>query len=92
LIRARAELNQELAGPPRHDIAFELGRDEDVLERGQVRKQVEELEDETDVVAPEPSQPGLAELAEVRAADGHGAGRRPIQPRDEVQHGGLAAA
>ncbi len=60
-----AELVQQLPGAARRGIALQLRGDKDVLERGQVGEQVEELKDEADVVAPKPGQPCLAQLAEV---------------------------
>src|ERR1700737_604769 len=44
------------------------------------------------MVAPKPGQSRLAELAEVGATDDDGAGRRPVNPGDQVEHRGLAAA
>src|SRR5207245_3032572 len=73
-------------------VAHEVGQDEDVLQRAKVGEQVEELEHKADMVAPEPGQPRLTELAEACAAHCDGARRRAIQARDEVEHGGLAAA
>src|SRR2546421_10227158 len=86
------ELFQQVARPRRRLAAFELRGNEDVLERGQVGQQVEELEDETDVVAAKPGQARLAQLGEIGLAYDDRAGRWPVQPRDEVEQRGLAAA
>src|SRR5207245_9402099 len=83
---------QQFAGPSGRRVGFQLRGDEDVLECGKVWQQVEELEDEANVVAAEPGQPRLTELAEVRAAHGDPTRRRPVEPGDHVEQGGLAAA
>src|SRR6202011_4674925 len=56
------EALHQLACSTARRVPLELCGDEDVLERGQVRQQVEELEDEADAVAPEPGQSRLVHL------------------------------
>src|SRR5262249_59368446 len=73
-------------------VARQLRGDEDVLQPGQVGQQVEELEDEADVIAPEPGQLRLAQAAEVGPTHGYAAGARLVKPGDEVEERGLAAA
>src|SRR5207302_543746 len=86
------ELFQQLARTRRPLAAFELRGNEDVLERGQVGQQVEELEDETTMAPANSGQARLAQLGEIGPAYGDRAGRWPVQPRVEVEQGGLAAA
>ena len=49
--------------------AGELERQQDVLERGQVRQQLERLEDEADLPPPQPRQGVLGEVLDRRAVD-----------------------
>jgi len=70
----------------------ELRGQQHVVLDGEVVKQVEELEDHPDPAAPEPGQPGLAELVYALPGDGHSPAGRPVQARDEVQQRGFPAA
>ena len=88
-----AQLGEQL--PARRlgaDAAFQLGRDEDVLQDRQVGEQVEELEHEPDVVASKAGQGGLAQRSKVGARNGDAARCRPIKACDKVEERGLAAA
>src|SRR5919197_1327489 len=51
--------------------AGDLERQEDVLLRREHRQQVEELEDEADVIAPQRGQPGVVEAGHLGIADPH---------------------
>ena len=70
----------------------DLERYRDVFERGEVREEVERLEDEADVVRAELRQTLLIEPGDVGPGDLHGAGGRVIEPREQTKERGLAAA
>ena len=70
----------------------DLERHAHVLERGEVRQEVERLEDEADVPGTEERESLLVEPGEIGAGDLHPAGRRMIETRQEAEEGGLAAA
>ncbi len=73
-------------------LAGDREREEDVLLRGQHRQQVEELEDEADVLAAELRELVVAERRDLGAGDRHGAGRRLVEPREDVHERRLARA
>ena len=60
--------------------------------RRQHREQVEELEDEADVLAPEQGHLAVGEAADVLAGDRDGAARRLVERREEVHERRLAGA
>ncbi len=64
----------------------------DVLRDGQMRQDVEGLEDEADLVPPQAGAGVLVEPRDVLAADDDAAGVRRIEAGDQVQQGGLAGA
>src|SRR3954451_10679023 len=70
--------------------AGELERKPDVLLRVQHREEVEELEDEADVLAPELRQLVVAEPRDVGAGDRDRSGCGPVEPRQDVHHGRLS--
>ena len=72
--------------------ARDLHRHLDVLERGQRRHQVEELEDEADLLAAQARQRVFVERGDVDAVDQDLARRRRVEPGDEPEQRGLAAA
>jgi hypothetical protein len=63
----------------------ELGWDENVLEHGQARKEVEELEHEANPVTAKSGESGLAETAQVGAGDSDAPGGRAVKPCDHVE-------
>src|SRR5207302_2185578 len=67
-------------------------RQSDVLGRGEAGDQVEELEDETDVVAPVGGERTVVERVDVAAVDGHRARVGRLQAAQDVEQGALAAA
>ena len=72
--------------------ARQLERDGDVLERGEGRDEVEGLEHVADLRQAEPREGVLVQRGEVHAVHAHGAGRRPVEPGDQAEERGLAAA
>ena len=62
----------------------------DVLEAGERRQQIEELEDEADLVAPDLRQAFVRQVGQQLSVDLHGAGARPIEPANQVQKRRLA--
>ena len=72
--------------------AGEREREHDVLCRREHREQVEELEDEADVLAPQQRQVVVAELGDVLAADRHAARGRAVEPGEDVHQRRLAGA
>ncbi len=67
-------------------------RDQQVLHRGQGRKQVELLEHDADVAAPEPVARGRGERRQVLPVDDDRALRGKQQPGDQVQERRLPAS
>ena len=63
---------------------------DDVLLRGQHRQQVEELEDEADVRAPQLGQVGVLQRRDLRARDLDRAGGRLVEPGHDVHQRRLA--
>ena len=61
-----------------------------VLERGELRKQMVELEDEADVLVPEGRQRFVCHGADVRIADPDGPGIGAIEAAQQVQQRALA--
>ena len=72
--------------------AGELEREEDVLLRGEHGEEVEELEDEADVLAPELRQLGVAELGDGRPVDLDVALGGTVEAGEDVHEGRLAGA
>ena len=70
----------------------ELGRDEHVVANRQIVEQLEELEHEADLGAPEPGGARLAQLVHANAVEADLAAGRPIQPADQVEQRRLAAS
>ena len=64
----------------------------DVLEGGQHRDQVIQLEDEADVPRPPGGQRPLGQTADLGVADPDRAARRPVDPGEQVQQRRLAGA
>jgi hypothetical protein len=77
-----------LGGPAAGDQRGER----DVLQRREVLDEMEELEDQAHVAAAQPGQPGAAQLLGADTGERDRALVRPVQARDQVQQGGLAAA
>ncbi len=73
-------------------LARDREREEDVLLRGEHRQEVEELEDEADVLAPELRQVVVAERRDLGSGDRHGAARRLVEPGEGVHERRLARA
>jgi hypothetical protein len=89
----QADLLDEFVEPLRVRLAAgQLERQGDVLGRGEHREQVEELEDEADVVAPQAGERGVVELGDVEAGDGHVARRGLVQTGEDVHQRRLARA
>ncbi len=89
------QLGQQLPGPGPGlppGRPGQLGGQQHVVLDGEVVEQVEELEDDADVPGPEPGQRALAELVDPPPGQADLAGARPVQPGDQVEQGGLAAA
>jgi hypothetical protein len=70
----------------------ERQRKGDVLEHGQRRDEIEELEDEPDRRAPQPREPRLIERRRLRIAEKHAPARRPIDGADQIEQRRLAAS
>src|SRR5438477_5544593 len=64
----------------------------DVLQRGQRRDQVEELEDEADVLAPVERELVLAAFGQTSTADKDFSGGRPVEAAQELKQRRFAAA
>ena len=78
--------------PARRRTAVQLERQQQVLLDGEQRDQVEELEDEADVAAPEARARVLVERGEIGAVDHHAARRRAVDAGDQVEQRRLAGA
>ena len=72
--------------------AVELQRQQQVLGYGQGRDQVERLEEEADVAAPEPGPGGLVERVQSDSVDADRAAVGPVEPAEQVEQGRLAGA
>jgi hypothetical protein len=72
--------------------AGDLHRHGDVLERRERRDEVKELEDEADLLATESGEAVFAELGDVDAVDQHVTRARRVQPGNQPEQRGLAAA
>jgi len=72
--------------------APERERELDVLDRGEGREQLEELEDHANGAAAPGGEPVARQLREAGAGHGDRAGGRPVDPGDQVEEGGFAAA
>ncbi len=70
----------------------DLERYRDVFQRGEVRQEVERLEDEADVPGTEERQALLVEAGEIGAGHLHGPGGRVVETRQQAEERGLAAA
>ena len=95
MVHARLELNEreQLAGALFDFLArpsAQVQREADVFERRQRRQQVEELEDESDLVAAHPRQVVVGEAGERLAVDAHTAGGRTVESADEIEERRLA--
>ena len=75
-----------------HRPLRDVGDQRHVLERGEGGDQVVELEDEADVFPAEPGQLALVVNGEVVIEKPDGAARRDVEPAEDVEEGGLAAA
>ena len=64
----------------------------DVLPSGELVHQVERLEDEADLVAPQLGQGAFGEPVDAPAAQVQLAGRRPVEPAQQVEKGRLPTA
>src|SRR5262249_51188617 len=73
-------------------LAGDRQREENVLLGTQHREQVEELEDEADLGAPELRQLGVVQAGDVGAADRHGSGGGAVEPGGPGPDGPMAAA
>ena len=73
-------------------LAGDREREQHVLLSRQHREQVEELEDEADVLAPQFRQIVVAELRDLRAGDRDVAGGRLVEPGEDVHQRRLARA
>ena len=67
-----------------------LERHRHVLQCGQVRQQVERLEDEADVLRTEPREALLVEAGQGGAGDLDGARGRVVESREQAEEGGLS--
>ena len=72
--------------------AGERERQQDVLLGGQHRHEVEGLEDEAELVAPQAREVAVVEVGELGPVDDDGARRRVVEPRQQVHQRGLAGA
>ena len=89
----QAEGFQHLGRPvERVGIARDLQRHRRVLERGQVREQVERLEDEADVLRAELRESLLVEAREVDPGDADAPGGGRIESGEKAEQRGLAAS
>src|SRR5690606_24825823 len=75
-----------------HADTREAQGDLDVLSRGQDRDQAEGLEDEADLFPAQLNEIRLVHDRDVVAIDAYRAARRLVQPADQVEERGLAAA
>ena len=73
-------------------LAGDRQRQPDVLLCAEHGEEVEELEDEADVLAPQLRQVVVAERRHLGAVNGHRAGRRLVEPREDVHQRRLARA
>ena len=84
---------EELRDPPSPiPASVEKEGELDVLGDGQTRHEVEELEDEPDLLAPQPGALADGEPGDVAAAQAHGALVGTIEAAGQVQEGRLARA
>src|SRR5690348_17276426 len=74
-----------------HRIGGDLGDQLDVLQHGQARDEVVELEDETDVFAAIAGQRSLTGANQVVVAEPRLTARRRIETTQDVEQGRLAA-
>ena len=86
----RDRLEQLLDAPVAVTAAGERQREPDVLLGGEDRDEVEGLEDEADLVAAQAREVAVVELADLGAADGHGAVGRAVEPGEHVHERRLA--
>ena len=98
MLQAMTELHQRRAAPSRARCTFaprpaaQMQRQPDVLETRQRRQQIEELKDESDLVAPHPGQRLVGQAAERFAVDADVAGGRPIETANQIEQRRLAGA
>ncbi len=88
-IRKPDELQRRLGG---HRIVRDFGDEFDVLARREAGRQIEELEDETDMAAPVGGQLAVARLDEIASLEADHAGGRPVEAPQNVQQRRLARA
>src|SRR4051812_12707519 len=92
-VRQPQLLDQLLRAPPTVAVAaIHAGRELDVLLAGQLRDQVEELEDEADVVATQVRKRPLGRLLEPSPDDRQLPVVSAVEPADQVEQGRLARA
>jgi len=75
-----------------HRLAGDVRHHRHVLPRREGRHRVVELEDEPHVLAAVVGQRRIVPRRQVMVAEAHGASRRHVQPAEDVEQGGLAAA
>ena len=87
---ASATASSSWSTRPSVTAAGERQRQAHVLLGGEHRHEVEGLEDEADLVAPQAREVGVVELADLGVGDRHGAAARAVEPREHVHQRGLA--
>ena len=92
LIDAGAESHQPQRVAGLHGIPCDLGDHGDVLPRGKRRNEVVELEDEADVVAAVLGELLVVGLAQFLPVIADVAGGGAVEPAEDIQQRGLAAA
>ncbi|MEZ4456432.1 MAG: hypothetical protein R2882_07775 [Gemmatimonadales bacterium] len=89
---AEAHPAEEFLGPLLGRFAAEFEGHLDVLPGRERRDQMERLEDEADLLGPELGSFVFSEAAEIGAVEGHPAAAGPVEPREQAEERGLAAA
>src|SRR5450755_1843787 len=97
MIQAAAELDEfeQLAGAAIDLLAaepFQVQGQGHVLHAGERGQEIEELEDETDFVAPETGERVVGEPGDGLAVDADLASGRAVQAADQIEERGLAGA
>ena len=62
-----------------------MQRERHILDRAESRKQIEELENEADFVAPHQGELGIVHTGERTAIDHDFSRRRPVERADEIE-------
>src|SRR5690606_3847747 len=75
-----------------HRVGRDFGDELDVLHRGEARYQVVELEDESDVLAPEARERLVIESAQLAALEPELPARGGIEPAQDIEQSGFSAA